>query len=129
MNSEALRFVAADKLKTIADPEGDCPNFRLSENGTVPLSSPVKAGLDAKHAEAVFAGGCFWCVEAVFRQLNGVSDVTSGYAGGDAGTANYVAVSTGTTGHAESVRIVYDPRKISYETLLKVHFATHDPTT
>ena len=56
-------------------------------------------------------------------------DVTSGYAGGDASTANYETVSTGLTGHAESVRIVYDPRKISYETLLKVHFATHDPTT
>jgi peptide methionine sulfoxide reductase msrA/msrB len=121
LNSEALRFVATDQLKTIADPDAAL---------AVPAAAdPVKAGLDPMHAEAVFAGGCFWCVEAVFRQLNGVSDVTSGYAGGDAGTANYVAVSTGTTGHAESVRIVYDPRKISYETLLKVHFATHDPTT
>ncbi|MEN6367150.1 MAG: bifunctional methionine sulfoxide reductase B/A protein [Thermoguttaceae bacterium] len=83
----------------------------------------------ATRAEAVFAGGCFWCVEAVFRQLNGVLDVTSGYAGGTAETANYAAVSTGRTDHAEAVRIVYDPRKISYETLLKVHFATHDPTT
>jgi peptide methionine sulfoxide reductase msrA/msrB len=135
LNSEALKFVPTDKLKTIAEPAGDCPDFRLSENGTVPLSghavttAPVKAGLDPSRAEAVFAGGCFWCVEAVFRQLNGVLDVTSGYAGGDAATANYKTVSTGLTGHAESVRIAYDPRKISYETLLKVHFATHDPTT
>jgi len=132
LNSEALRFVASDQLKTVAEPEGDCPNFRVSENGTVPFSVaavPVKAGHDPARAEAVFAGGCFWCVEAVFRQLNGVLDVTSGYAGGDASTANYETVSTGLTGHAESVRIIYDPRKISYETLLKVHFATHDPTT
>ena len=61
----------------------------------------------------MFAGGCFWCVEAVFRQLDGVLDVTSGYAGGAAETANYETVSTGRTGHAESVKIVYDPRKIS----------------
>ena len=82
-----------------------------------------------ERAEAVFAGGCFWCVEAVFRQLDGVLDVTSGYAGGTAETANYEAVSTGRTGHAEAVKIVYDPRKISYEKLLAVHFATHDPTS
>jgi len=82
-----------------------------------------------KEAEAVFAGGCFWCVEAVFQELDGVMEVVSGYAGGDAKSANYEAVSTGRTGHAEAVKIVYDPRKISYETLLRVHFATHDPTT
>ena len=82
-----------------------------------------------ERAEAVFAGGCFWCVEAVFRQLDGVLDVTSGYAGGTAETANYEAVSTGRTGHAEAVKIVYDPKKISYEKLLAVHFATHDPTS
>jgi peptide methionine sulfoxide reductase msrA/msrB len=121
LNSAALRFVATDQLKTIAEPEAAL---------AIPAAAdPVKAGQDRRHAEAVFAGGCFWCVEAVFRQLNGVLDVTSGYAGGDASTANYESVSTGLTGHAESVRIIYDPRKISYETLLKVHFATHDPTT
>lgn len=82
----------------------------------------------AEVADAVFAGGCFWCVEAVFQQLKGVHEVISGYAGGD-GTASYKDVTTGKTGHAEAVRIVYDPRQISYEDLLKVHFATHDPTT
>ena len=65
----------------------------------------------------------------MFRQINGVLSVTSGYAGGSAKTANYETVSTGTTGHAESVKIVYDPRKVSFEQLLKVHFATHDPTS
>jgi len=80
-------------------------------------------------AEAVFAGGCFWCVEAVFEELDGVFDAISGYAGGDAATANYEAVCTGATGHAEAVKIVYDPARISYEALLDVHFGTHDPTT
>jgi peptide-methionine (S)-S-oxide reductase len=82
-----------------------------------------------EHATAVFAGGCFWCVEAVFEELDGVIDAVSGYAGGDAETANYEAVCSGTTGHAEAVQIVYDPGRISYLKLLEVHFATHDPTT
>jgi methionine-S-sulfoxide reductase len=77
---------------------------------------------------AVFAGGCFWCVEAVFEELEGVIDAISGYAGGSAETANYEAVCSGRTQHAEVVQVVYDPAKISYEQLLEVHFATHDPT-
>ena len=78
---------------------------------------------------AVLAGGCFWGVEAVFEHLKGVKSVTSGYAGGDAKTANYDAVSTETTRHAEAVRILYDPRQISYGTLLRVYFAVaHDAT-
>ena len=120
LNSEALRFVASDQLKTIAEPASNA-----AAAGAVAAGDTSRA----ERAEAVFAGGCFWCVEAVFRQLDGVLDVTSGYAGGTAETANYEAVSTGRTGHAEAVKIVYDPRKLSYEQLLKVHFATHDPTT
>jgi len=78
---------------------------------------------------AVLAGGCFWGVEAVFERLNGVSDVVSGYAGGSKGSAHYEIVGTGTTGHAESVQITYDPAVISYGKLLKVFFAVaHDPT-
>ncbi len=78
---------------------------------------------------AVLAGGCFWGVEAVFERLAGVSKVVSGFAGGSKLTAHYEIVSTGTTGHAESVQITYDPAKISYGTLLKVFFAVaHDPT-
>ncbi|MFA9476725.1 peptide-methionine (S)-S-oxide reductase MsrA [Phycisphaerales bacterium AB-hyl4] len=83
---------------------------------------------DAGPREAVFAGGCFWCVEAVFQQLAGVSEVTSGYAGGDADSANYEQVASGMTDHAEVVRVVYDPNVISYAALLRVFFATHDPT-
>lgn len=77
----------------------------------------------------VLAGGCFWCTEAVFEQLNGVKNVVSGYAGGTAETARYDAVSAGGTRHAEAIRITYDPSKISYGALLKVFFSVaHDPT-
>jgi peptide-methionine (S)-S-oxide reductase len=80
-------------------------------------------------AVAILAGGCFWCVEAVYLQLDGVRTVTSGYAGGTAETANYKAVCTGTTNHAEAVRITYDPSRITYGQILKVFFwIAHDPT-
>ena len=79
--------------------------------------------------EAILAGGCFWCTEAVFRRLDGVREVQPGYAGGAADAANYKAVCGGRTGHAEAIRIVYDPNKLSYGQLLKVFFAVaHDPT-
>ena len=78
---------------------------------------------------AVLAGGCFWGVEAVFEHVKGVSTVVSGYSGGASATAQYGTVSTGTTGHAESVRITYDPSQVTYGQLLKVFFAVaHDPT-
>lgn len=78
---------------------------------------------------AVLAGGCFWGLEAVFEQVKGVRAVTSGYAGGTKATATYNQVSTERTGHAEAVRIVYDPRQVSYATLLRIYFAVaHDPT-
>jgi peptide-methionine (S)-S-oxide reductase len=87
--------------------------------------APAKAGTQT----AVLAGGCFWGVEAVFEKLKGVSEAVSGYAGGRKATAHYEAVGTGTTGHAESVQVTYDPSLISYGTLLKVFFAVaHDPT-
>jgi len=78
---------------------------------------------------AVLSGGCFWGVEAVFEHVKGVTDVRSGYSGGVAATAQYETVSSGDTGHAESVRITYDPSQISYGQLLKVFFSVaHDPT-
>ncbi len=78
---------------------------------------------------AVFAGGCFWGIEAVFEHVKGVTNVVSGYSGGAAATANYDRVSSGSTGHAESVRVTYDPSRISYGQLLKVFFSVaHDPT-
>jgi len=78
---------------------------------------------------AVIAGGCFWGIQAVFQHVKGVQDATSGYSGGSAKTAEYEVVSTGETGHAESVKITYDPSKITYGQLLKVFFSVaHDPT-
>ena len=80
-------------------------------------------------AVAVLAGGCFWCVEAVYRQLDGVSSVVSGYTGGSADTADYETVSSGRTAHAEAVEIRFDPGRVSYGQLLKVFFSiAHDPT-
>jgi peptide-methionine (S)-S-oxide reductase len=91
--------------------------------------------VDAKLAEkagesrAILAGGCFWCVEAVYKNLDGVTSVKSGYAGGTADTADYETVSSGRTDHAESVEVVYDPSRISYGQILKVFFSiAHDPT-
>jgi peptide-methionine (S)-S-oxide reductase len=83
----------------------------------------------AGQSRAILAGGCFWCVEAVYKNLEGVSSVKSGYAGGTADTADYETVSSGTTDHAESVEVVYDPSRISFGQILKVFFAiAHDPT-
>lgn len=77
---------------------------------------------------AILAGGCFWCTEAVFKGLRGVSDVESGYIGGHAANPTYKQVCGGDTGHAEAIRITYDPTEIGYGDLLDVFFATHDPT-
>jgi len=98
----------------------------LPEVDLVPV--PVAEG-EAARAEVVLAGGCFWCTEAVFEQLHGVSEVVSGYAGGPKADADYQKVSAGLTDHAEVIRVVYDPSVISYGTLLRVFFsAAHDPT-
>jgi peptide-methionine (S)-S-oxide reductase len=78
---------------------------------------------------AVFGGGCFWCTEAVFDRLKGVESVESGYAGGSMDNPTYEQVSSGSTGHAEVIKIQYDPDLIKFEDLLNVFFATHDPTT
>lgn len=78
---------------------------------------------------AVFAGGCFWCTEAVFQKLRGVHSVLPGYTGGNTDNPTYEQVSSGSTGHAEAIKFEYDPKLISYRDLLEVFFATHDPTT
>ncbi len=88
-------------------------------------SGPAAPGLQT----LVVAGGCFWGIEAVFEHIKGVTDAVSGYAGGTKATAEYETVSTGTTGHAESVKVTYDPAKVSLEKLLQVFFSVaHDPT-
>lgn len=80
-------------------------------------------------AEVVLAGGCFWCLDAVYRHVRGVQDVVSGYTGGTAEEPTYRQVCTGTTGHAEAVRVVYDENVISLDQILDVFFTLHDPTT
>ena len=91
----------------------------------VPAFNPAStASLDT----AVFAGGCFWGMETVFEHVRGVTQVTPGYAGGAAKTAEYELVSNGNTGHAESVQVIYDPAKVSYGDLLRVFFSSHNPT-
>lgn len=89
--------------------------------GTVSTGDPVR--------QATFGGGCFWCTEAVFKELDGVEQVVSGYAGGNVPDPTYRQVCAGDTGHAEVVQVTYDPARIPYEFLLEVFFRTHDPTT
>lgn len=84
---------------------------------------------DSKLETATFGGGCFWCVEAIFQELKGVHSVASGYSGGKSANPTYREVCSGLTGHAEVVQVKFDPEVISYETLVKVFFTTHDPTT
>ena len=88
------------------------------------IDEPSAAALDT----AVIAGGCFWGIQGVFQHVEGVSNAVSGYAGGEAKTARYDMVSTGKTGHAEAVKITFDPRKISYGQILQIFFSAHDPT-
>ena len=105
-----------------------CSSADAASSKTVPAPAtdvPVSAGLQT----AVLAGGCFWGMEGVFEHVKGVKNVVSGYAGGTAGTATYDQVSTERTGHAEAVRITYDPKQVSYGTLLRIYFSVaHNPT-
>jgi len=87
------------------------------------------AAEESRLATATFAGGCFWCTEAVYAELKGVKSVTSGYIGGAVPNPTYKDVCTGQTGHAEAIEISYDPAVVSFQQLLEVFFATHDPTT
>ena len=94
-----------------------------------PASQTGSSTTPAGDQVAVLAGGCFWGIEAVFERLRGVKDVVSGFAGGTRASAHYDVVSAGTTGHAEAVRITYDPSRVTYDQLLKVFFVVaHDPT-
>lgn len=101
-----------------------------SANGQVPAyAGPVNASAVQGKETAVLAGGCFWGVDGVFKHVKGVEKVVSGYSGGDAGTAEYETVSTGSTGHAESVQITYDPSQVRFSELLRIFFSVAtDPT-
>ncbi len=118
LNSESLGFTPSDETASLADPAADA----------APAADGGAKAVSGKKATAVVAGGCFWCTEAAFEQLDGVLDVESGYTGGAAETANYRRVCNGDTGHAEAIRITFDPQQISYDRLLDVFFDAHDPT-
>ena len=117
MSTESSNVIEGTSLRILPS---DFPDAAVD----VPLGPP-----GAAPASAVLAGGCFWCTEAVYRQLDGVLAVVPGYAGGTRETANYETVCSGRTQHAEAIRITYDPARLSYGRLLKVFFSVaHDPT-
>ena len=97
----------------------------VKEEFKEPIKLKVAEGMEI----ATFAGGCFWCTEAVFLDIKGVEKVVSGYIGGSTKNPTYAAICTGTTGHAEAIQITFNPAEVAYEDLLEIFFATHDPTT
>lgn len=97
---------------------------------TSPTSAQPGSSIgDSQFQQAILAGGCFWCTEAVMKDVRGVATVESGYIGGQTPTPDYRSVCSGTTGHAEAVRVTFDPQQVSFRDLLGLFFATHDPTT
>jgi peptide-methionine (S)-S-oxide reductase len=112
----ATLFSCAQKQKAKKD---------ISKNMTTNTNGSVNTATDT----ATFGTGCFWCTEAIFQQLEGVVSATSGYSGGHVNNPTYKEVCTGTTGHAEVLQVVYDPKKITFDELLEVFWQTHDPTT
>jgi peptide-methionine (S)-S-oxide reductase len=126
----AARLLSIAAVLVVA--AGACVATGVAAERTVRLPAPaldLQASAPSASQTAVFAGGCFWGVQAVFQHTQGVLSAVSGYAGGQAATANYEAVGSGTTGHAEAVEVHWDPRRISYGKLLQIYFSVaHDPT-
>lgn len=105
-----------------------CPNPARNNINTEQATS-IDMDQNTKYEIATFGGGCFWCTEAIFLELEGVIRVESGYSGGHVDNPTYKEICTGNTGHAEVIQITFDPAKVSFEEVLLVHFTTHDPTT
>ncbi|HEX4351878.1 MAG TPA: peptide-methionine (R)-S-oxide reductase MsrB, partial [Polyangiales bacterium] len=129
MNSASLKFVPAEKLN-----ESGYPQYaKLFPNAKQSVPDPANGGAKAKtqgtKEEAILAGGCFWGMENIIRKIPGVLDTEVGYSGGSLESPHYEDVTTGRTGHAESVRVTFDPSVLSYEALLGYFFRMHDPTT
>jgi peptide-methionine (S)-S-oxide reductase len=118
----AAALFSADKLSAVQT------NSAASSAGPETSQTPAESQ-EKKTMQAMFGGGCYWCVEAIFEELKGVESVESGFAGGAVDSPTYKQVSAGGTGHAEVVLVTYDPNAVSYEKLLEVFFKTHDPTT
>ncbi len=126
----ALRLLPMALALSLAAGCGPAPLGQANAAEGIRIAAPAAVITEPKGTQtAVFAGGCFWGVEGVFEHVKGVISVESGYAGGPKSKADYDSVGTGTTGHAEAVRVKYDPAKISYNDLLQIFFSvTHDPT-
>lgn len=121
--------LAATVLLAPSAPRSALANDTPTASSKSEGNTTVAETSESKQAVATLAGGCFWCTEAVFERMAGVDDVVSGYIGGRVPNPTYQAVCTGLTGHAEAVQIHYDPQVTTFEELLEVFFATHDPTT
>lgn len=119
------KMIALLTLITFSCQSKEKQNEKLISESKEPVKMEVEKGLEI----ATFAGGCFWCTEAVFLELDGVKKVESGYTGGKRENPTYEQVSSGGSGHAEAIQITFDPQKISFGELLEIFFATHDPTT
>lgn len=107
----------------------ELPTPATTPNSSTTVGEQIDDKDSGKMETATFGGGCFWCVEAVFQELEGVGSVKSGYMGGQVDNPTYEQVCTGTTGHAEVIQVQYDPEKVSFDTLIQVFWKTHDPTT
>lgn len=101
----------------------------MNSNNSTSEETSNEIEQESRLETAYFASGCFWCVEAIFQSVNGVEDAISGYAGGESENPTYEQVSSGMTDHAESVKVLYDPTQVTFKTLVKVFFGSHDPTT
>ncbi len=124
MNSASLRFIPAAKL--IEEGYGQYASL-FSSSAQSSQSQPAKTA--AKEEKAILAGGCFWGMEEIIRKIPGVINTRVGYTGGDLSNPSYAIIKTGSTGHAESIEVVFDPQKLSYAELLRYFFKLHDPTT
>lgn len=126
----AVTACSGQKTPTRPTPPSPEPTPATSPTtSTMPTDPPARPAPSAHHEVATFGGGCFWCTEAVIELLDGVLDVTSGYAGGEVEAPTYEQVCSGRTGHAEVVQVTFDPARIDYGTLLDWFFRSHDPTT
>jgi peptide-methionine (S)-S-oxide reductase len=121
-------FAIVFVLASLSCAQRENPNKVMSTTSSVSAAAG-QASTNYNTDTATLANGCFWCTEAIFQQLKGVLKVTSGYSGGHVVNPTYKEVTTGTTGHAECIQIVYDPTLISFDELLEVFWQTHDPTT
>lgn len=124
-----LTFIVFSVSAFLSCAQRENPNKSMNNTTTSLTTSAGQSSGTLNTDTATLANGCFWCTEAIFQQLDGVLKVTSGYSGGHVVDPSYKEVTTGTTGHAECIQIIFDPLKISFDELLEVFWQTHDPTT